>query len=97
LHLPHIFPRSPYISPASPPISQLYDFTSFIDDLPTSPPASPPISQVYDFTSFLEEHPAGPESILKLGGTDGTEMYETVHNAGMLDDFEAELVGTFQP
>ena len=23
--------------------------------------------------------------------------YETVHNAGMLDDFEAELVGTFQP
>jgi len=53
--------------------------------------------KVYDFTSFLEEHPAGPESILKLGGTDGTEMYETVHNAGMLDDFEAELVGTFQP
>eukprot|EP00965_Chrysotila_dentata_P263432 6214830-Pleurochrysis_carterae.AAC.2 len=49
--------------------------------------------KVYDFSSFLEEHPAGPESILKLGGTDGTAMYETVHNLGMLDDFTTELVG----
>jgi len=53
--------------------------------------------KVYDFTSFLEEHPAGPESILKLGGTDGTDMYETVHNAAMLDDFETEIVGLYQP
>jgi len=48
---------------------------------------------VYDFTNFLEEHPAGAESILKLGGTDGTEMYETVHNLGMLDDFKEDIVG----
>ena len=53
--------------------------------------------KVYDFTSFLDEHPAGAESILKLGGTDGTEMYETVHNLGMLDDFHNEIVGTYQP
>jgi succinate dehydrogenase/fumarate reductase flavoprotein subunit len=53
--------------------------------------------KVYDFTAFLDEHPAGPESILKLGGTDGTEMYETVHNVRMLDDFQAELVGVYAP
>ena len=52
---------------------------------------------VYDFTSFLDEHPAGAESILKLGGADGTEMYETVHHAAMLADFEADVVGVFDP
>ena len=50
---------------------------------------------VYDFTAFLDEHPPGAESILKLGGTDGTEMYETVHNIGMLSDFEADIVGAY--
>jgi len=49
--------------------------------------------KVYDFTSFLEEHPAGPESIVKLGGTDGTEMFDTVHNVGMLEEFTPDLVG----
>jgi len=53
--------------------------------------------KVYDFTSFLDEHPAGAESILKLGGTDGTDMYETVHNLGMLSDFESEIVGVYAP
>ena len=52
---------------------------------------------VYDFTLFLEEHPAGPESIVRLCATDGTEMYETVHNIGMLSDFEAEIRGTHTP
>jgi len=50
---------------------------------------------VYDFTTFAEEHPAGAESILKLGGTDGTEMYETVHNLKMLDDFTEDVVGKY--
>ena len=50
---------------------------------------------VYDFTAFLEEHPPGAESILKLGGTDGTEMYETVHHIGMLADFEADIIGAY--
>ena len=49
--------------------------------------------KVYDLTSFVEEHPAGPESIVKLAGTDGTEMYDTVHNLQMLSDFDADIVG----
>ena len=52
--------------------------------------------RVYDFSSFVDEHPAGPESITKLAGTDGTEMYETVHNEGMLAEFEADLVGLME-
>jgi len=50
---------------------------------------------VYDFTLFLEEHPAGPESIVRLCATDGTEMYETVHNLRMLDDFSEDVVGKY--
>ena len=50
---------------------------------------------VYDFSGFLEEHPPGAESILELGGTDGTAMFETVHNEGMLAEFEADVVGKF--
>ena len=53
--------------------------------------------KVYDLTGFLEEHPPGAESILKLGGTDGTEMYETVHHVGMLSDFEGDIVGRYAP
>ena len=52
---------------------------------------------VYDFTSFVDEHPAGADSILQLGGTDGTAMYETVHNLAMLDDFTTERVGRYAP
>lgn len=32
-------------------------------------------------------------SIHKLAGTDGTSIFETVHNRGMLEDFEKELIG----
>jgi len=49
--------------------------------------------KVYDFSNFLEEHPAGPESILNLAGTDGTDTFETVHNQGMLEEFENNVVG----
>ena len=52
---------------------------------------------VYDFTGFLEEHPPGAESILKLGGKDGTGMYETVHHIGMLAEFEADVIGVYEP
>lgn len=55
------------------------------------------LAQVYDFTAFLEEHPPGAESILKLGGTDGTDEFETVHHIGMLAEFEADLVGAYTP
>ena len=38
----------------------------------------------------------GPESIVKLAGTDGTEAYETVHNEGMLAEFEGDLIGVLE-
>ena len=49
--------------------------------------------KVYDLTSFAEEHPAGAESIYKLGGQDGTEAFQSVHNQGMMEDFEEVLIG----
>ncbi len=49
--------------------------------------------KVYDLTSFAEEHPAGAESIYILGGQDGTEAFQSVHNAGMMEDFEEVLIG----
>ena len=52
--------------------------------------------RVYDFSAFVDEHPAGPESIVKLAGTDGTEAYETVHNEGMLAEFEGDLIGVLE-
>ncbi len=49
--------------------------------------------KVYDLTAFAEEHPAGAESIYKLGGIDGTEAFESVHNQRMMEDFEEVLIG----
>ena len=49
--------------------------------------------KVYDLTSFAEEHLAGAESIYKLGGKDGTEAFQSVHNEGMMEDFEEVLIG----
>ena len=48
---------------------------------------------VYDLTSFAEEHPAGASSIYNLGGQDGTEAFESIHNQGMMEDFEDVLIG----
>ena len=45
-------------------------------------------NKVYDLTDFLDEHPAGPQSILDLAGKDATEIFDSVHTRGMLDDFE---------
>ncbi|GMH80576.1 hypothetical protein TL16_g08603, partial [Triparma laevis f. inornata] len=44
--------------------------------------------KVYDLTAFAEEHPPGPESIWKLCGLDGTEVFKAVHSAEMLAEFE---------
>lgn len=51
---------------------------------------------VYDFTEFAHEHPAGFASIFNLAGTDGTDAFTPIHNAGILDDFEDERKGIFQ-
>mmetsp|Transcript_23652 Transcript_23652/g.26978 ORF Transcript_23652/g.26978 Transcript_23652/m.26978 type:complete len:1247 (+) Transcript_23652:298-4038(+) len=48
---------------------------------------------VYDLTSFAEDHPAGAESIHRLVGQDGTEAFQSVHNQGMMEDFEEDLIG----
>ena len=50
---------------------------------------------VYDLTGFAPEHPAGAESIHELCGDDGTGAFASIHNKGMLDDFEEDKVGTF--
>ena len=48
--------------------------------------------KVYDMTDFLEEHPAGPESILDVGGKDGTRVFLGVHTLPMLEE-EFEAIG----
>lgn len=48
---------------------------------------------VYDLTSFVDEHPAGAESIYRLAGQDGTEAFQSVHNQGIMEDFEDVLLG----
>ena len=49
--------------------------------------------KIYDLTDFAESNPPGAESIYRLGGTDGTEAFQSIHNEGMLEDFEDDLVG----
>lgn len=51
-------------------------------------------NKIYNLTEFALEHPAGPESIYEVGGVDATDAFETVHNVGLLDDFDDVLVGT---
>jgi succinate dehydrogenase/fumarate reductase flavoprotein subunit len=48
---------------------------------------------VYDLTSFADEHPAGPASIHELAGKDGTEAFDAVHNANILDEFKDDRIG----
>jgi len=48
---------------------------------------------VYDLTDFADEHPAGPMSIHVLAGTNGTDAFAAVHNAGILDDFDELRIG----
>ncbi|KAL7570466.1 hypothetical protein ACA910_004251 [Epithemia clementina (nom. ined.)] len=50
---------------------------------------------VYDLTSFAEEHPAGPESIHVLAGKDGSNAFAAVHNQGILDEVQDDIVGIF--
>ena len=52
---------------------------------------------VYDLTGFAEEHPAGAESILDLAGIDGTEAFSAVHNQRMLEEFDEEIMGVYEP
>ena len=49
---------------------------------------------VYDFTDFIDDHPAGAKAILDYCGKDGTDIFEELHNRGMLEDFTPH--GTYQ-
>jgi cytochrome b involved in lipid metabolism len=48
---------------------------------------------VYDLTDFASEHPAGAQSIHDLAGKDGTDAFQTVHNMGLLEDFDDDRIG----
>ena len=52
---------------------------------------------VYDLTDFADEHPAGAESITDLAGKDGTEAFEAVHNQRILEEFDEEIMGVYEP
>jgi len=51
--------------------------------------------QVYDLTDFAEEHPGGEESIVDSGGTEATEIFESVHNKELLDSMGFQPIGTY--
>jgi hypothetical protein len=40
----------------------------------------------YDVTTFLDDHPGGAKSILRYGGKDGTEEYESFHPLGTIEE-----------
>jgi cytochrome b involved in lipid metabolism len=48
---------------------------------------------VYDMTDFASEHPAGAQSIHDLAGKDGTDAFQTVHNMGLLEEFDDDRIG----
>jgi len=49
--------------------------------------------QVYDLTEYIEEHPGGVEAITDVGGMDGTEKFQAVHNRELLDSMGFEPLG----
>jgi len=51
--------------------------------------------QVYDLTEYIEEHPGGAEAITDVGGMDGTEKFQAVHNRELLDSMGFEPLGEF--
>lgn len=46
---------------------------------------------VYDVTRFLNEHPAGKTVLLKQAGDDATEIFESVHSAGLLEKYQSQV------
>jgi cytochrome b involved in lipid metabolism len=35
----------------------------------------------------MDDHPGGADAVVKYGGTDGTDVFDSVHSRDMLDDF----------
>jgi cytochrome b involved in lipid metabolism len=41
--------------------------------------------EAYDVTAFVDDHPGGAKSLLRYGGKDGTEEYESLHPLGTIE------------
>ncbi|KAH8387843.1 hypothetical protein KR093_009869 [Drosophila rubida] len=51
-------------------------------------------NKVYDVTKFLHEHPGGEETLLTVGGTDGTEDFNDVgHSAEARELLKKYFIG----
>jgi predicted heme/steroid binding protein len=54
---------------------------------------------VYDLTNFADSHPGGANAIHALAGTDGSDVFFSVHSTGLLNAFVdnriGQLVSTF--
>jgi succinate dehydrogenase/fumarate reductase flavoprotein subunit len=48
--------------------------------------------QVLDVTKFLPDHPGGAMAIVTFAGKDATEMFEMVHEEGVIEKFAPECV-----
>ncbi|KAG4253128.1 L-lactate dehydrogenase (cytochrome) [Fusarium proliferatum] len=54
-------------------------------------------SKVWDITHFINEHPGGPEVLLKLAGSDATELYNDVHAPDIIEELPSEkLIGLLE-
>lgn len=43
-------------------------------------------SKVWDLTEFIDEHPGGAHAVLQCAGKDGTDLYDQVHDTGLIKD-----------
>jgi len=54
--------------------------------------------EVLDVTSFLEDHPGGKMAIMTFAGKDATEMFNMVHEEGVVEKYAAEcIIGKLKP
>jgi len=49
--------------------------------------------KIYDLTEYVWEHPGGSQAIFDVGGQDGTETFEAVHNKELLESMGFTPVG----
>jgi flavocytochrome c len=54
--------------------------------------------EVLDVTNFLSDHPGGKMAIMTFAGKDATEMFDMVHEEGVIQKFAPEcVIGTLKP
>jgi len=52
---------------------------------------------VYDLTLFLSKHTGGQKAILKLGGKDGTQTFESMHTNKEREILNQYIIGKYKP